>query len=94
LKEDFVVSGTHLTSEPREEDFVRIATAKANLVSGRLSASESGNAYEYIGANAKSPGPAFEHLAVWKQPHRKIKMTFLRSWILRKEQLVLLSQTT
>jgi hypothetical protein len=46
---------------------VRIATAKANLASGRLSASESGNAYEYIVVNAKSPGPAFEHLAVWKQ---------------------------
>jgi hypothetical protein len=46
---------------------VRIATANANLASGRLSSSESGNAYDYIGANAKSPGPAFEHWAVWKQ---------------------------
>jgi hypothetical protein len=76
LKENFAVSGIHLTGEPREEDFVRIATAEGNLASGRLSASESGNSYEYIGANAKSPnrqmlegspGPAFEHLAVWKQ---------------------------
>jgi hypothetical protein len=50
------VSGIHLTSEPREKDFVCIATAKDNLASGILSASESGNAYDYIGANAKSSG--------------------------------------
>jgi hypothetical protein len=67
LKENFAVSGIHLTGEPREEDFVCIATAEDNLASGILSAPESGNAYEYIGANAKSPGLAFERLSVWKQ---------------------------
>jgi hypothetical protein len=60
-------SGSHLTGEPRDDDYVRIATAKVNLTSGKIQDSESGHIYEYVGTNAKSPGPAFEHLAVWKQ---------------------------